>query len=60
LRESACGSARLDEFCGHTLGVEREVGNNGNQFMNLLYFGVRQQATLYRETGVIFNGSRGH
>jgi hypothetical protein len=28
--------------------------------MNLLYFGVRQQATLYRETGVIFNGSGGH
>ena len=60
LRERASGAARLYEFGGHPLGVEREVGDNGNQFMNLLYFSVRLQAVLYRETGVIFNVSRGH
>ena len=60
LRERAGGTARLDEFGGHPFGVEREVGDNGNQFMNLLYSAFGCRRVLYRETGVIFNGSRGH
>jgi hypothetical protein len=31
-RERARGAARVDEFGGHTPGIEREAGDNGNQF----------------------------
>ncbi len=55
LRERASGTARLDEFGGHPLGVEREVGDNRDQFVTFFLALERSAAA-----GDVISGNRCH